>query len=135
MARVAAGALGFLTLIQVFDGRSFASSITEGTMKRKTKCKALTELPWDDERKFEKAFQEYLGQLSATFDGDGNLRDDAPSSGELPDPTIVATLKRLYKEYPNVSDHEIFNRICPDDKLREQFFDALIRSDPSLRGS
>ena len=104
-------------------------------MKCKTKRKALTELPWHDKRKFEKAFQEYLGQLSATFDGDGNLRDDAPSSGELPDPTIVATLKSLYKEYPNASDHEIFNRICADDKLREQFFDALIRSDPSLGGS
>jgi hypothetical protein len=104
-------------------------------MKRKTKRKALTELPWDDEHKFEKAFQEYLGQLSTTFDGDGNLRDDAPSSRELPDPTIVATLKRLYKEYPNASDHEIFNRICADDKLRDSFFDALMRSDPSVRDS
>ena len=93
MARVAAGALGFLTLIQVFDGRSFASSITEGTMKRKTKRKALTELPWDNKRKFEKAFQEYLGQLSTTFDDDGNLRDDAPSSGELPDPAIEAMIQ------------------------------------------
>lgn len=106
-----------------------------GTMKRKNKGKALTEMPWDDRSKFEKAFQEYLGQLSATFDGDGNLRDDAPSSGELPDPTIVAALKGLYKEHPNASDHEIFNRICADDKLREKFFAALIRSDPSLRGS
>jgi hypothetical protein len=104
-------------------------------MKRKTKRKRYTELSCDDERKFEKAFQEYLGQLSATFDGDGNLRDVAPSSGELPDPTIVATLRRLYKEYPNASDHEIFNRICADDKLRDKFFDALMRSDPSARGS
>jgi hypothetical protein len=62
-------------------------------MKRKTKRKALTEMPWDDKSKFERAFQEYLGQLSATFDGDGNLRDDAPSSGELPDPTIVHALR------------------------------------------
>jgi hypothetical protein len=50
-------------------------------------------MPWDDMSKFERAFQEYLGQLSATFDGDG--RDDAPSSGELPDPTIADALKRV----------------------------------------
>ena len=104
-------------------------------MKRKTKRKALTEMPWDDKSKFERAFQEYLGQLSATFDGDGNLRDDASSSGGLPDPTIVNALKGLYREHSNASDHEIFNRICADDKLREKFFAALRRSVPSLPDS
>jgi hypothetical protein len=75
-AGVSARTFAFLTFIHVLDG--FTSSIKEGTMKRKTKRKRYTEPPCDDERiKFEKAFQEYLGQLSATFDGDGNLRDDA----------------------------------------------------------
>ena len=104
-------------------------------MKRKTKRKALTEMPWDDKSKFERAFQEYLGQLSATFDGDGNLRDDAPSSGELSDPTIVDARKGLCEEHPSASDHEIFSRICADDKLREKFFAASRRSDPSLPGT
>jgi len=92
-AGVAARTFAFLTFIHVLlDG--FTSSIKEGTMKRKTKRKRYTEPPCDDERiKFEKAFQEYLGQLSATFDGDGNLRDDAPSSGELPDPAIEAMIQ------------------------------------------